>query len=141
MEYKARAGVVPSQGQQLELSPSELAMAKVSLFMKANMRPTIASVIEGTRPTHDAIEQAAAKLAERHPILKCKVVQTSPGPTAVDSTFALEVDESLKIPVFYHEHALAESSYDAINDAWKAVWGEKIEKVSNRYNSGLVGTI
>lgn len=129
IEYKSRAGVVPCAGQQLELSPCELAMARVSLFMKGNMRPSIVSIIEGTQPSAEAFSNAAAKLADRHPILKCKFVQTSPEPAAVDSTWVVEMDESLKIPVFYHDAVLSNSSYDAINDAWKSVWSEKIENV------------
>lgn len=129
VEYKIRAEVAPSAGQQLELAPCEVAMAKVSLFLKANMRPTIVSIIEGGCPSADAFTSAAEKLAERHPILKYKFIQTSPEPTTVESTLAVEYDETLQVPVHYHEVSISSSSYDDINVAWKSVWSDKIEKV------------
>jgi hypothetical protein len=121
-----RCGASVTNGQRVQLSPAEAAMVKVSLFMSGSMKVTTVSVITGG-VTLDQLQHAAEAMQRRHPVLRSKVVLASPPPATVTSTFILEVDESIRLPVAIHSPASNDNG--SVESAWRTVYSS-FEKVS-----------
>ena len=144
--HESRVGQVPYHGQVLGLSPCEDAMVKVSYFLHGSMKVTNVLVIEGKV---DRLQLSAALngLQAIHAVLQCKIVtlnddtndddKYSPSSTLSEtsiqesSSFALEVDNSLDIPLQYIDIApdrdATTTAFDIDKEALK-VWSSKIEK-------------
>lgn len=124
-----RQGVAVAHGQRLQLTPAEAAMVKVSMFMNGSMKVTTVSVMTG-EVTLEQLQTAAAALQRHHPVLRSKVMLASSEPATITSTFVLQVDERLKLPVIVHNPASNDNG--SVEAAWRTVYSS-FEKVSSGF--------
>ena len=117
-----RAGAVPSSRQRLELSTAELAIVKISMFMQGSMRIGFVLSVSGS-VTASQLEAGRAAIQASHPALRCAVALAGGGEASVSSTFVLEVQDKLELPITVHS-----ASTEAGDAAWLPVWAS-IEKV------------
>lgn len=118
--HNERHKVTPVNGQSVELSPSEAAMAHASLEFHGAMRITVNALMSGPKPKEVIMRGALKRLAASHPFLRCTIQADVTGNKA---GFLATIDDDLEVPLdFIHlEHA-------SLEQAWRNVW-EGHEKV------------
>lgn len=118
--FEERAGAAASHGSRIELSPSEALLLKTGAVLSGLYKVALMVTVEERVPRR-AIQAAAAALAARHPALRCKAVVVPPGPITSSSRVALEVDESIQLPLAFHECSEAATLTDAATAVWRSV--------------------
>lgn len=108
--HPLRKGSQSYQGQYLELSPSEDAMVRVSMFLKGCMKVSNTIILD-REIDNVALRSAVNQAQATRPILKSKITALNELNDGENSQIVLEVDENLSIPINTHSGV-----------SWKDVW-------------------
>lgn len=117
--YEDREGSRVFHGQRIEVAPFESLFLKYGATLCGSFKLCACITVEGAVPAA-AVTHAASVLFARHPMLRCKPVSSNPAGITRDCALALEVDESMELPVSFHELSDVGSLAEAAESVWRA---------------------
>lgn len=117
--FEDREGTRVAHGGRVECGPAESFLAKYGATLRGTWKTTLCVTVEGA-VAPEAVAAAASGLFARHPILRSKLVSSDPAGITRTCQLAFEIDESMDLPVAFHEEAGAESLAAAAEGVWRS---------------------